>query len=696
MSAISTYLEYIRSKIYAKDVRTAIVNAISQCYDDVNRPALQTEAMQAAVQAKIDAGQMAAYTVKDGTFAGSKLANGAITTAKLADGAVTAAKIASGVIPTVDATLTQTGAAADAKAVGDAFEFVKYGALTVSDIVQGSTSQGNPSVSTMRLRSGMYEVKNGYIISFTEGTNIHNIIGQKYDESGTWKGEWSGWKTTGKIAINYDGYVMLVFRRDSGNGEVTVNDYDAITTIENGEINITGARDELQKSIDDVNDTFDTFDNILDVKMIEPINKVNPNALTTGRYLYNGNLDTNASYKTTDYISVLAGDLLRFYKRTPNPAGGYVAERTTGERLALFDANKVYIGVSDQYPFSVSAGYTVGDGVGYVRVSYLTDFDPTCLTINYATDIWEDYFAPRTDSARLLRLEGEGSADTKKIIDCWGDSRTEMATGTSYTDYLATLLGDTFIVSNHGISGQAIGEIGFRFGSNEVFLTLNGNAIPASGAVDITGIICSVGSREGYNMETADATRGSRCSINGVSGTLVYQRNGTKSFTRDSDGIAISVKPKTKAIPAPYFDRRHMQILWAGKNDFSYAWPYIESGIEDNYAAMVSMIPHDKYLILGETYSSDYSAESTNRQRVDTINAYLTEKYPDNFINILSELVSKGLALEGITPTEQDETDIAGGFIPTSLMADGTHPNQYGREAIAKIIYAWMQDKQWI
>ena len=50
MSAISTYLEYIRSKIYAKDVRTAIVNAISQCYDDVNKPALQTEAMQAAVQ----------------------------------------------------------------------------------------------------------------------------------------------------------------------------------------------------------------------------------------------------------------------------------------------------------------------------------------------------------------------------------------------------------------------------------------------------------------------------------------------------------------------------------------------------------------------------------------------------------------------------------------------------------------------
>ncbi len=92
MSAISTYLEYIRSKIYAKDVRTAIVNAISQCYDDVNKPALQTEAMQAAVQAKIDAGEMAALTIADRSLTGAKLANGTVTEDK----------IASGVVPPVD------------------------------------------------------------------------------------------------------------------------------------------------------------------------------------------------------------------------------------------------------------------------------------------------------------------------------------------------------------------------------------------------------------------------------------------------------------------------------------------------------------------------------------------------------------------------------------------------------------------
>ena len=124
MSNISTYLEYIASKVYAKDVRTAIVNAISQCYDDVNAPALQTEAMQAAVQAKIDAGEMAALTIADGSITGEKLATGTIPTAKIADGAITAEKLASGAVST-DRTLTQAGIPADAETVGDEIGIIK-------------------------------------------------------------------------------------------------------------------------------------------------------------------------------------------------------------------------------------------------------------------------------------------------------------------------------------------------------------------------------------------------------------------------------------------------------------------------------------------------------------------------------------------------------------------------------------------
>jgi hypothetical protein len=102
MSAISNFLTFLRSAIYAIDVRDGIADAIEQCYNDVNNPTLKTEALEAALQTKIDEGEMAALTIGDGT--------------------ITAAKLASGVI---DNTLATSGAAADAKKTGDEIAAVK-------------------------------------------------------------------------------------------------------------------------------------------------------------------------------------------------------------------------------------------------------------------------------------------------------------------------------------------------------------------------------------------------------------------------------------------------------------------------------------------------------------------------------------------------------------------------------------------
>jgi lysophospholipase L1-like esterase len=119
MSAISTILTrlantvaLIRSAIYAIDVRDDIADAIEkcgeaieQCYSDVSNPTLQTEALEAALQEKIDQGEMAALTIGDHT--------------------ITAAKLANGVIPAADATLTTSGGYADAKKTGDELTAIK-------------------------------------------------------------------------------------------------------------------------------------------------------------------------------------------------------------------------------------------------------------------------------------------------------------------------------------------------------------------------------------------------------------------------------------------------------------------------------------------------------------------------------------------------------------------------------------------
>ncbi len=116
MSTISTliaqaraFVTTLRSSIWAIDVRDGIGDsiqklseAIEQCYSDVSNPTLQTEALEAALQNKIDEGEMAALTIGDHT--------------------ITAAKLAQGVI---DNTLATSGAAADAAETGRQFGLIK-------------------------------------------------------------------------------------------------------------------------------------------------------------------------------------------------------------------------------------------------------------------------------------------------------------------------------------------------------------------------------------------------------------------------------------------------------------------------------------------------------------------------------------------------------------------------------------------
>lgn len=51
MSAISGYLTSILNAVYGEQVRSAIVNAITQCYDDVTNPSLNTAAFSTAIEA---------------------------------------------------------------------------------------------------------------------------------------------------------------------------------------------------------------------------------------------------------------------------------------------------------------------------------------------------------------------------------------------------------------------------------------------------------------------------------------------------------------------------------------------------------------------------------------------------------------------------------------------------------------------
>ena len=62
-SAISGYINTIRSAVYGEQVRTAIINALEACYSDVENPDLQSAAFQTAIEAAYADGILDIQTV---------------------------------------------------------------------------------------------------------------------------------------------------------------------------------------------------------------------------------------------------------------------------------------------------------------------------------------------------------------------------------------------------------------------------------------------------------------------------------------------------------------------------------------------------------------------------------------------------------------------------------------------------------
>ena len=70
---IATASNNIMDAKHGGDVRDSIHDAIASCYNDVTSPELNTAALETALQAKIDQGEMAALTIADGTITKAKL-----------------------------------------------------------------------------------------------------------------------------------------------------------------------------------------------------------------------------------------------------------------------------------------------------------------------------------------------------------------------------------------------------------------------------------------------------------------------------------------------------------------------------------------------------------------------------------------------------------------------------------------------
>ena len=279
---------------------------------------------------------------------------------------------------------------------------------------------------------------------------------------------------------------------------------------------------------------------------------------------------------------------------------------------------------------------------------------------------------------------------TEKLpqIVCYGDSLTFGTggvedDGTTYPGVLEELLEQNHLnipVINYGIGGDNTVTIAGRTGG--IPFRVNAFTIPEqTEPVEIT-FLPSDGQtlRIDHSLEYGGAGLND-CTILGVKGRITLCKDNDIShyfFTRNETGAEITVPSGTQVTAAAASENKDaIFIIWMGEN-LGYS---DNENLIDQYNAILSL--QDKhageFIVIGLT-------SGTASERADLENAMNTA-FGEKYINLREILSTEGLAMAGIPPTSEDETQTSLGCVPPSLLYDGIHFNSDGYRVIGQIVY---------
>jgi len=373
-----------------------------------------------------------------------------------------------------------------------------------------------------------------------------------------------------------------------------------------------------------------------------------------------GNLYTGALFWRSDYLPIL-----------PNTT----YSQSTVTYRALYDVNQVFI--SGDHATNIT--FTTPSNARFIRVSYGT---AQVLASAYQLEL-----GAVATSFESFRYTVVGSIGTTPIIfptataltpiknvNCVGDSLTQGAGATvAYPTVLGTLLTDRGVFK-FGVGGENSTNISVRQGGTPTYIqpcTIpSGTTVVAVTLKDANGVNVLLGSTAGgiYGVNP--------CKINGITGTLSYSSG--MLFTRSVAGTASTVaRPVLLQTDIMLNHKNDIHVIWAGSNDGITA-----NGITDtfyNIDDMIKSLAHTQYIVIGLTSLSYMS-------NIADIDVLFRKKYGTHFLGIRQYLLNYGLADAVITPTAQDNTDIANGEIPTSLRGSGDviHLNDAGYAVVAQ------------
>ncbi|WP_228726164.1 hypothetical protein [Klebsiella pneumoniae] len=321
--------------------------------------------------------------------------------------------------------------------------------------------------------------------------------------------------------------------------------------------------------------------------------------------------------------------------------------------------------------------------------------------------------------SRLEAVENSGGIVIKKSHTA-GDSTgagTGAPAGYSFPDQLAALIGDGFVATNYSIGGQKSGQVAMRMGAKPIYLTVNGDLIPASGGsvaiTQINGVSATAEppypSQDVRFLSTPSNTTtytldgwisGIKCRVTRTSSGGVETYNLTAL-----SGAGFRCLPGSLFVPEYAMQDHSDSEMWicVGINDFrsgaTTAADYDAdvAAIKTNIDALVNQAeksgrPILVYGINTCNYPPVELLGGIRYQRILEVNQYLSQKYPGYYVrgsngrDLREELVSRYNA-----SIAQDVTDFGNDIVPSSLRSDPRHPNATGYGVYAELGYQTRQ-----
>ena len=552
-------------------------------------------------------------------------------------------------------------AAAEAEAVAESIP-EDYTALSndVSDLKTAITTQTESPEITWDSNSNNKYIGADGTVGTSNGFHYTNLLAVDYG-TGVFAWEYSG----SAVAIRIHGYradgtwvKQLGFKTGvAANGSIT---FDITSDIYAIRISCPTTASNLSLTI-----TQQVKDNITD-------------ELLPAMVYLNGSTGVSVDVSTMPYINGVMGSDGKWSGITGVNAGLYTTKYITGNQVGT--SITVTAGTNDgrvAFLRSVPVGVTDNDPIDYCFTAqgYKTITANATVTYNIPEDCAcvvfgsKYYQTMRTPSAVSVAYENiskrfEKQSDYDYIMICWGDSLTAGAggSGTLYPTVCANELG-IFKYRVEGYGGESANAIAVRQGGDLL-------VIPPG---NVNGTYANLKDAFGTNI-------GFRTDLNA---TIII--NGQECNIVKSDGSLVVSGYTGSTSAMPLYGRfkngnknGEIVVIWVGQNGASCAGL---SGIDARIAvidSMVSRIGHEKYVIIGQSAGTD--ADNTNDDNK------LLAKYGDKFMPVRTLLVNYGLAINNLTATAQDTTDIAAGTVPTSLRSDEVHLNSYGYTAVGKLL----------